>query len=158
MNVQEFLRDQDVAFDVIPHEGAFDASHLAQSLHVPGRRVAKTVLLRADHGYRYFVVVLNANQRIDMDRLSHCLCGCHLELASENEVAKHCPDCEVGVLPPFGSQYGLTTVIDEDLAADTDEEFVFDGNRHSEAIRMRVSDFRSIEQPLVCPLGEQGRR
>lgn len=152
MNVQEFLRDQSVEFEVLPHPEAFDASHLAQSLHVPGERVAKTVLLRADHGYQYFVVILNANRRIDMGKLSHCLSGSRLELASEHEVAKHCPDCEVGVLPPFGSHYGLRTVIDEELLETPDDDFVFDGNSHCEAIRMRVSDFRNLEQPLICPL------
>jgi Ala-tRNA(Pro) deacylase len=148
MNVEQFLQHRDVDFDLIPHRSVFDASHLAQTLHVSGNNVAKTVLLKADHGYRHFVAVLPASKRVSLDQLSRCLGDSHLELATEEEIAKHCPDCEVGVLPPFGSQYGLNTVMDESLSDDS--EMVFEANNHSEAIRMKVADFRYIEQPLVC--------
>jgi len=148
MNVEQFLQRRDVDFDLIPHPNAFDASHLAQTLHVPGRNVAKTVLLKADHGFRHFVAVLPATKRVSLEQLSRCLGDSHLELATEDEVAEHCPDCEVGVLPPFGSQYGLNTVMDQSLSDDA--EMVFEANNHHEAIRMKVSDFRYIEQPLVC--------
>ena len=148
MNVEQFLLNRDVDFDLIPHRDAFDANHLAQVLHVPGKNVAKTVLLKADHGYRHLVAVLPATKRVDLEQLSQCLGDSHLELASEAEIAKHCPDCEVGVLPPFGSQYGLNTIMDKSLSEDG--EIVFEANSHSEAIRMKVSDFRFIEQPLVC--------
>ena len=36
--------------------------HLAQALATPGREVAKSVLIRADHNYRYIVAVLPAAQ------------------------------------------------------------------------------------------------
>jgi Ala-tRNA(Pro) deacylase len=152
MNIREFLTAREVDFDVIPHRDTFDASHLAGTLHVPGNKVAKTVLLRADHGYRYFVAVVPATKRVDCDRLGHSLGDCCMELASEDELARFCPDCEVGVLPPFGSQYGLRTVMDESL---TDRsEIVFEGNTHHEAIRMKLADYREIEQPLVCPISQ----
>lgn len=149
MNLQQFLMHQAVEFDVIPHRDVSDASHLAEALHIKGKNVAKTVLLRADHGFRFFVAVLPANRRVDLSRLGHCLSDCQLELASENEIAQHCTDCEVGVLPPFGSQYGLSTVMDESLM--DANEIVFEANNHRNAIRMKVGDFRSIEQPLICP-------
>lgn len=148
MNVQQFLLERSAEYDVLPHRETFDAQHLAQTLHVSGKVVAKTVLLKADHGFNYYVAVLPANKRVDFAKLSHYLCGCHLELAKESEVAKHCSDCEVGVLPPFGSQYGLHTVLDESLLED--EEIIFEGNSHREAIRMKLAEFRAIEQPLVC--------
>jgi Ala-tRNA(Pro) deacylase len=78
---------------------------------------------------------------------SAALGGAKLQLATETDVASHCPDCEVGVLPPFGSQYAMTTIVDESLA--NDAEIVFDGNRHDEAIRMKFDDFRQIEEPLI---------
>lgn len=149
MNLQHFLMHQSVEFDVIPHRDVQDASHLAQTLHIKGKNVAKTVLLRADHGFRYFVAVLPANRRVDLNCLSHFLNDCQLELASETEISQHCIDCEAGVLPPFGSQYGLRTVMDEKLIDAT--EIVFEGNNHRQAIRMKVEDFRAIEQPLIFP-------
>jgi hypothetical protein len=37
-----------------------------------------------------------------------------------------------------------------DKSLSDDAEIVFEANSHSEAIRMKVADFRFIEQPLVC--------
>jgi Ala-tRNA(Pro) deacylase len=73
--------------------------------------------------------------------------GSELSLATEEEVASHCPDCEWGVLPPFGSRYGLRTIVDESLLKEP--EIVFEGDTHREAVRMRFDDFRHIEDPLI---------
>src|SRR5262245_14788275 len=106
MIVKELLTQRNVPFEIIRHVPAYDAQHLAQAIHTPGKLVAKTVLLRADHDYQYVVAVLPASHTIDFDRLSEFLGGTELALASESEIAEHCPECEFGVLPPFGSQYG----------------------------------------------------
>ncbi|MCA9145960.1 MAG: YbaK/EbsC family protein [Planctomycetales bacterium] len=153
MNVQEFLSVRRVAYDAITHRDTYDAQRLAQTLHVPGQNVAKTVLLRVDGGYTYLVSVLPATKTIDFARLSTALGGSHVELASEVEIIQHCPDCELGTLPPFGSQYGMKTIVERSLTAD--EEIVFEGNNHREAIRMRYEDFRDIEQPLVARFAVQ---
>lgn len=150
MNVQKFLKERRVPFEILAHEPTYDAQHMAQAVHVPGREVAKTVLLRANHGYKYIVAVLPATNMIDFRRASEDLGGTELALATEVEMAEICPDCEMGALPPFGSQYGLKTVVDESLVAD--ESIVFEGNTHAEAIRMKFADFCDIEHPLVLPI------
>lgn len=147
MNIEKFLREHGIEFKVLPHQTAYDAQHVAQALHVPGRKVAKTVLLRANHRYGYLVAVLPATKRIDLEQLSKLLCGCQVELATEAEIAEHCPDCEFGVLPPFGSQYAMQTVVDESLA--NDNEIVIEGNTHNEAIRLNFNDFMRLEEPLI---------
>jgi Ala-tRNA(Pro) deacylase len=153
MNVQEFLTERRVIYDAISHRDTYDAQRLAQTLHVPGHEVAKTVLLRADGGYTYFVCVLPATKTIDLERVSAALGGSRIELATEIEIMQHCPDCELGTLPPFGSQYGMRTLVEESLS--DDEEIVFEGNNHHEAIRMRYEDYRDIEQPLVARFAVQ---
>jgi Ala-tRNA(Pro) deacylase len=150
MIVAEFLTKQNIKFESVPHLATYDAQRLAQTLHVPGREVAKTVLLRANGGYRYLVAVLPANKRINFAKASAALGGSKIRLATETEVAEHCPDCEFGVLPPFGSQYGMVTIVDESLTKD--EEIIFEGNTHRDAIRMKFADFRRIEEPLIVDL------
>jgi Ala-tRNA(Pro) deacylase len=115
MSMKHFLQRRHVPFEVISHPESFDAQHLAQALHTPGQQVAKTVLLRADHDYRYIVAVLPATHKIDFARLSEFLGEAQIELATEAEIAEHCPDCEFGVLPPFGSHYAAETIVDESL-------------------------------------------
>ncbi len=50
MRVLEYLNDRHVNFNVLPHDDTFDSQHLAEAVHVSGRQVAKTVLLRMDTG------------------------------------------------------------------------------------------------------------
>ena len=70
MSMKHFLQRRHVPFEAIEHKAAYDAQHLAQALHTPGREVAKTVLLRADHDYAYVVAVLPATHRIDFEALT----------------------------------------------------------------------------------------
>jgi len=147
MNIPDFLQQEKVQFQVIPHYDTYDAQHLAQSMHVSGRLVAKTVLLRAEGGHAFVVAVLPANRSVDFELAADVLGGGQVELATERDVAQHCPDCETGVLPPFGRQYGMKTLVDESLLED--EEIIFEGNTHHEAIRMKLTDYRHIEEPLV---------
>lgn len=148
MSMKHFLQRRHVSFEVVSHPEAFDAQHLAQTLHTPGREVAKTVLLRADRDYSYIVAVLPATHRVDFAALSTFLGGTTLELASEEEIAERCPDCEVGVLPPFGSHYGAQTIVDQSLTED--EHISFECETHTEAIRMRYADYYNFEHPLVA--------
>jgi Ala-tRNA(Pro) deacylase len=150
MNLQTFLKERRVPFDILTHEPTYDAQHMAQAVHVPGREVAKTVLLRANHGYKYVVAVLSATSMIDFQQAAKALGGSELSLATEVEMTGVCPDCEIGALPPFGSHYGLETVVDESLAAD--EWIVFEGNTHAESIRMKFADFCDLEHPLVLQI------
>jgi Ala-tRNA(Pro) deacylase len=148
MNAKQFLEEHHVPFEVLAHEEVFGASRLAQVIHAPGREVAKVVLLRADSGFRYVAAVLPSTHIVDFEALSQALGGASLELATEQEIAERCPDCECGVLPPFGSQFEAETIVDTSLTED--EEIIFPGCTHSEAIRMRYQDYQATEHPRVA--------
>lgn len=150
MNVREFLNENGVTFEVIQHQPAYDAQRLAQTVHVSGNEVAKTVLLRTDGPDPYVVAVLPATSSIDFDKLRRVLNVELVELATEIEMRERCPDCEIGTLPPFGSQYDMKTVVERRLT--DDERIVFEGNNHEEAIRMKYADFDRLEKPQVCSL------
>lgn len=146
MNVQQFLADQHVAFDVLHHPPAYTAQEMAQLMHTSGHEVAKTVLLHSDKDGEFLVAVLPASSHVDLEKVGLAAGKLGMELASEVEIGEHCPDCELGALPPFGSQYHMRTIVDEKLA--NDETFVFEGNSHEESVRMRFEDFERIEHPL----------
>ena len=80
--------------------------------------------------------------------MSEFLGGTQLELATEAEIAERCPDCEIGVLPPFGSHYGAQTIVDQSL---TEDEYIsFESDSHTEAIRMKYAQYYDFEHPLVA--------
>lgn len=148
MNIKKFLDDHQVPYRVYQHARTFDAQHLAAALHIPGANVAKSVLLHVHREYRYSVFVLPACEWVDLNRVSKLLDGAQVQLASESELAIRCPDCEFGILPPFGSQIGAYTIVDESLTQH--EDIIFQGDTHTEAIRLKYSDFRAIERPLIA--------
>lgn len=156
MNIKSFLNEHKTPFEVLRHPHTESASRLAHSVHVPGESVAKCVLLRVDHGFRDVVAVLPANLQINPEQAGKMLGGADIKFGSKEDVAVHCPDCERGVLPPFGSQYGMLTIVDESLAQR--EDIVFEGNTHDEAIRMKWQDFSRLESPLVGPFAVAEQR
>lgn len=145
MRLDEFLSEQHVPYRRLPHRPVYTANRVAQVLHVPGKDMAKSVLVRTRQGY--MVAVLPATHRIDLDQMRQEWNDPDLNLASEEEMENLFPDCERGALPPFGSLYQLPTVIDECLSKD--ETIVFEGQNHEEAIQMAYWDFVEAENPRV---------
>jgi Ala-tRNA(Pro) deacylase len=66
-------------------------------------------------------------------------------LANEDEIANVFCDCEWGVVAPFGTRYGVPTLLDESLAAEP--ILVLEVNARAEAVRLRRADFEQVEQP-----------
>ncbi len=143
MRIASFLEDQRVEFESLPHPPAFSAQKLAKYLHVPGRQVAKTLLLRGPQDF--VLAVLPATLQVDAERLAAILGG-PVRLADDAEMTEVFRDCEWGVVPPFGTLYGLSTLLDDSI--DPETLIVFEGQSHVEALRMRCADFESLERPL----------
>lgn len=144
MEISTYLSSQQVPFERLLHCPAPSATRMAQTVHVPGGQVAKSVVVRGEHGNA--LAVLPATHRIDLAQLAPILGMAELRLATEEEVTQIFHDCERGALPPFGRLYGLPTVVDASLADVT--EIVIEGNARHESLRLRFRDFEAVEQPL----------
>lgn len=147
MDLKRYLEEKHVPFKVLPHSWSHRAAEVASAVHTIPEQVAKTVMLHANHSYRDLVAIVPANATLDFSKVSRMVGGAEIRLASEQDVSDRCPDCERGVLPPFGSQYGMLTLVDESLAQQ--ENIVIEGNCRTEALQLRWEDFRSLENPLV---------
>lgn len=144
MDLRDELRTRRIEFEPIWHRPEASSSRRAGSVHVPGHRVAKSVLVRSDD--RYFLAVLPATTRIDWGKLAAIVPGTGLRLATEDEIATIFDDCERGALPPFGPLYGLPTVVDASLAAG--HEIVVEGNLRHLDLRLRYDDFARLVAPI----------
>lgn len=140
MRMRQYLAEQQVPFETLVHPPAFTAQRLAKCLHLPGRQVAKSVLLRGPRGY--FLAVLAATQHIDMPRLAEHEGG-PVRLANRDEIAEVFTDCEWGVTAPFGTQYGLPIYLEESLPGDL--AIVLELYTHFEAVRLRCRDYERLE-------------
>ena len=65
--LKEYLDENGVKFVTISHSPAFTAQEIAASAHVPGKELAKTVMLKLDG--KLVMVVLPATDQVSMDRM-----------------------------------------------------------------------------------------
>jgi Ala-tRNA(Pro) deacylase len=146
MSVPYFLTGQPLPFETIIHPPAFTAQKRAKYMRMPGAQVAKCVLLAGPRGY--WLAVLPATRRIDTDALAAALGG-PVRLAELAEIATVFTDCERGLVAPFGTRYGVPTLLDESLAPET--TIALEVNQRAETICMRCSDFEQLERPRRLP-------
>jgi Ala-tRNA(Pro) deacylase len=146
--LKEFLDGHDVKYVSISHLPAYSAQTIAESAHIPGKELAKTVIVKIDD--KFAMVILPASYRVHLGHMKAEVSASHVELATETEVENLFPDCERGAMPPFGNLYGMDVYVAEQLAED--EEIAFSAGSHTELIRMSYKDFESLVTPKITAL------
>ncbi len=148
--LKSFLDDNRIRYTLMTHSPAYTAQSAAATLHIPGKELAKTVVIRA--GEETVLAVLPASHHVNLKHLGEVI-GRPARLATEREFSDLFPDCELGAMPPFGNLYNLAVYVDESLSAD--EEIVFNAGTHREAMRMRYDDFTRLAKPRVVSFSER---
>jgi len=147
-NLRQYLDREKVSYSVISHPPAFSAQKTAAAAHVPGREVAKCVVVNIDE--QLALAVMPADLTVDLDHMAEVTGAKRIDLASELDFKDRFPDCEAGAMPPFGNLYGMPVFVADALAED--EFIAFNAGNHREMIRMRYSDFARLVQPRVLDL------
>jgi Ala-tRNA(Pro) deacylase len=140
--VQRYLEGRGAGYQIVSHPVTGSSSETAQSAHISGERIVKTVVLRDGAvGDGYLLAVVPASHHLDLDLLQGWL-GRTVALASEQEVGRLFPDCDLGAIPPFGEAYGLDVVLDDSLAGL--HEVYFEGGDHCTLVRVGGEQFRQL--------------
>lgn len=148
-SIENFLERQRIPFTTFTHQSAFTAQEEAAVSHIPGWSWAKTIVCMADE--QPIFAVLPAPCMIDFERLRLLVGAKKLRLASEDEMSRLYPGCEVGATPPLGTLYKQRVFVDQSLFGDP--EIVFDAGSHDRAIRMHYGDFVEVAKPVVGSFG-----
>lgn len=146
--VKEFLSANGVPHIIIKHPLAFTATSVAGAAHIPGREMAKVVVVNLDG--RPVLAVVPADRKVDLERLRQAAGAATAELTNEREFTADFPGCEVGAMPPFGNLYGLDVYVDPHLALD--QEIAFNAGTHTELIRMAYQDFERLVKPRLVAM------
>lgn len=142
----EYLDREQASYDTRQHAEAFTAQEVAAKSHVPGRDVAKVVVVRGETG-AYLMAVLPAPCRLDLEALAAAAGVGRLSLAAEAEVRPLFPDCEAGAMPPFGRLYGLAVYVD--ACFPKTERLFFPAGNHHEVVGMSYPEFVRLASPVV---------
>ena len=144
--LKQFLDDERVKYACISHSPAYTASEIAQSTHIPGRELAKVVVVTLDG--RMAMAVLPANRKVDLNLLREAAGADEARLATEEDFRLRFPDCDPGAMPPFGNLYGMDVFVSEQLA--DDDHIAFNAGSHTEVMRLAYADFARLVKPKVA--------
>jgi Ala-tRNA(Pro) deacylase len=148
IRLKQYLDKEGVAFEHHVHPTAYTSQEIAAAAHIPGREMAKIVIFKADD--KLAMVVLSANDKVDLDALQSEI-GCKiLRLATEVEFRTAFPTCEVGAMPPFGNLFGAPIYCDATL--ENDERIEFNAGTHHDTIRMTFADYKRLANPKLADL------
>jgi Ala-tRNA(Pro) deacylase len=149
--MEQYLRENGVGFEVMAHSQAFTMQEVAAALHIPGRQVAKVVMVRASG--QNAMLVLAAPDRLDFNEVGRMLGSSEARLAKEEEFAGLFPDCDTGAMPPFGNLYDVPLYVDRFLA--DEPVVVFRVGSHGETMKLAYDDYSRLAQPRVGEFARQ---
>ncbi len=149
--LKDFLDKEGVKYVSIIHSPAYTAQEIAALAHIPGKELAKTVMIKLDG--KMAMAVVPASYKIDFDQCKKETGADKVELAGEEEFKYLFPECEIGAMPPFGNLYDMVVYVSETLSED--EAIVFNAGTHRELIRLNYEDFERTVKPRVIKISKK---
>lgn len=146
--IKDYLNKNKVKFVGITHSTAFTAQEVAQSAHIRGIEMAKTVIVKLDG--KMAMAVVPALFQVDLKKLASAAGAKDVKLATEDEFRNIFAGCEVGAMPPFGNLYAMDVYVARKLANDI--EIAFNAGSHTEVIRMAYADFARLVKPKIVDI------
>jgi Ala-tRNA(Pro) deacylase len=140
-----YLDSQHIDYTLINHSPTYTAQETAQSAHIPGREVAKTVVVLIDGVAA--MVVEPATSHVHLGKLKQLTGAKTVSLADEQDFDELFPDCERGAMSPFGNLRDIQVYVDESLTQY--EQIAFNADSHTEMIKLAYRDFEALVQPKV---------
>jgi Ala-tRNA(Pro) deacylase len=150
IKLQEYLDANRIKYQILTHSTAYTAQEIAALQHVPGKQMAKVVIVRL--GGKLIMTVLPATHHVDLASLEKILGG-RVELATEEQFRGFFPGCEVGGEPPFGNLFDMEVWVD--LSLTKSDEIFFNAGNHWQTIRMRYDDYSRLVTPKVASFAVQ---
>lgn len=139
ITLHEYLDSRCIGYDVIEHPYTNASMNTAQVAHIPGRMLAKSVLLEDDEGF--LMAVIPSTSHVDLGAL-HRRFDRRLGLSTEDKLNRLFSDCEPGAIPPIGEAYGLDVIVDEALGHCPD--VYFEAGDHTHLIHVNGKDFMQV--------------
>jgi Ala-tRNA(Pro) deacylase len=151
--LKEFLDENNIKYVSIQHSRAYTSSEIAASAHIPGKELAKTVMVNLDG--QTAMAVIPASHKLKPELLQKAAGAESVRLASEMEFKNKFPDCEIGAMPPFGNLYNMEVFVSDKLAED--DSIAFNAGTHTELIRLAYEDFERLVKPKKTSISVHSR-
>lgn len=95
----------------------------------------------------YILAVMSASKQIDFKELKTLTNLKRMSFAKKEEVME-LTGCLNGAVPPFGSLFGVKTIVDESLI-EQGEDINFNAGLRTHSVNMKLEDYLRIEEPIL---------
>ncbi len=142
--IDTYLREHRLRYEHSVHGRAVAAQRLAAAEHVPGARVAKSVVVSVDG--KLAMAVVSALEHVDVEALRAALRAHEVHLVPEQRFSDRFWPCEAGAEPPL-SLFGVPIYVDATLAREP--WLLMRGGTHEDAIRIDTDDWLLSERARI---------
>ena len=147
--VTSMLDEAGVDYKLLPHVYTETAAAEAVALDLPPSQVAKTLVVRTPSGY--LRVLLPASERLDLRKVRDLLgAGEHIQLASEEDLARAYPEFELGAVPPLGGARRDPVLVDRRLSQL--DSLVVEAGSHKQSLRIQTADLMHLTEAQVADI------
>ncbi len=144
--VPDVLDQNNIRYQVLKHEKTYRSQDLAKKEGVSGHRVAKVVVVIVDG--RPVSMVLPASRMVSLAKLRDIFDTDDVGIATERQIQRYYPDCEVGAIPPLNHWEDIELIMDPTMSVEG--EILFQGGNHTEAIKVDFDDWFFLAKPDVA--------
>ena len=151
----EFLQGNGISYQLKSHAPAFTAQQVAEYTHIPGKHMAKTIVVWVED--RLALAVVPATKELNLEYLRRQAEARSVRLAEEGEFVGRFRGCQLGTVPPFGNLFGIRTYVDYDLTLE--DNIAFSAGTHTDMIEIRFVDYMRTAIPCVVEIscaGDEG--
>ena len=141
-NLEKLLKANKIKFEIIEHRKVFTAFDSAETQDIKLAEVAKAVLLKGKKSL--YLAVLPAGNNCDFKALSK-LAEDKVSIAKEKDITTKLKT-KIGLIPPFGSLFGIPMFIDKKLLKNT--KINLPAGSYTESVVLNVKDYLKLENPV----------
>lgn len=142
------LEKNKIKFKIVPHKKVYTAYDLAATLREDIKKIAKTLLIRADK--KYYLVVVPSHYQLDFKKLKKALKARKVELAKEKIMGKIFK-VKPGVITPFASLHKIELIVDNSLKKLSD--VLVGAGSYTDSLRIKTKDLFKLEEPFLASIG-----
>ena len=139
--VLNYLDKNKIKYEILDHKKIYTAYDLAQTLREDLKKIAKTLLVKADKDY--ILVIVPAHYKVDLAKLKKALKAKKVEIPKEKVIVKVLKT-KIGGITPFGTLHKVETWVDKSLL--TAQHVVMNAGSFTQSLRLKAKDFIALEE------------
>ena len=146
--ILSYLDTNKIKHEILKHKKVFTAYDMAQTLGEDLKKIAKSLLVKADKDY--YIVSVPANMNLDFKKLASVLKAKKASIPKEKDMVRICK-VKLGAMSAFGSLYKIPVVVDKALLKVKDA--IFSTGDFMESVRIKTKDYADLEGAVLGAVG-----